>query len=159
MFGLFKKKVSAEMQVKIDALYAEAERHLAQNTQKDREQAYHRYIEALEHLPEPREEWPQAMALFCGLGDVYFQSGDYETARQAYIDAVRCKDALGTAGIHLRLGKAQYELDEFDHAADEFCRAYLASAHEAKGMDIFQGQDPKYFEFLKTRMEPPQEGW
>jgi tetratricopeptide (TPR) repeat protein len=159
MFGWFKKKIDADALAKIERLHAEARDLLARDSDEAREQAYHRCIQALESIPEPREEWPQSAPLFCTLGDMYSQAGDFEAALQAYIDAIRCKDALGTADIHLRLGKAQFELGEMDRAADELCRAYLCSAEETAGMAVFAGQDPKYFEFLKTRMQPPPDGW
>lgn len=35
----------------------------------------------------------------------------------------------------------------------------LASAHEMRGMDVFEREDGKYFASLQARMESPQDGW
>ena len=40
-----------------------------------------------------------------------------------------------------------------DMTADELARAYMGA-----GVDIFDGAD-KYFAFLKTRLQPPPNGW
>lgn len=161
MFGLFKgnKRLPDDVQRRVEGLSSQAVRALARNDADGRQQAYRHCLEALELLPEPPGQWPQAAQLFAVLGDVYWQSGDFETASNAYIDAISCRDALGDAALHLRLGRAHYELGDSDRAADELCRAYLASAHAGRGLAIFEGEDPKYFEFLKTRMQAPHDGW
>ena len=50
--------------------------------------------------------------------------------------------------VHLNKGICHFELNEPDHAADSFTRAYML-----EGEDIFENKDPKYFEFLKTKIE------
>ncbi len=163
MFDWMKKKKSDDLDPaqlrRLQQQRRDAESHLLHNTAEARRSAYALVIEGLESIPEPVAACPHAAALFQTLGDVYFQSGEFATALDAYVDAIRCKDALGTASIHLRLGKAQYELGELDRAADELCRAYLCHAQAHAGHTIFDGEDPKYFDFLKTRMHEPAEGW
>lgn len=161
MFGWKKKSSTSSDSAlpQITALRSQAESLLGDNTPEARQSAYALVIQALESLPEPIDACPQAAAVFQTLGDIYFQSGEVETALNAYVDAIRCKDALGTASLHLRLGKAQYELGALDRAADELCRAYLCHAQDHAGRKIFSGEDPKYFAFLKTRMREPVEGW
>jgi hypothetical protein len=63
-------------------------------------------------------------------------------------------DALGNPFLHLRLGQCRFELGDLDRAADELARAYMAD-----GEDVFDGEDPKYLAFLKTRLQPPPGGW
>lgn len=55
---------------------------------------------------------------------------------------------LDNETVHLNKGICHFELGEPDHAADSFTRAYML-----EGEDVFKGKDPKYFEFLKTRIE------
>ena len=50
--------------------------------------------------------------------------------------------------IHFNKGFCHFELNELDHAEESFTRAYML-----EGQKIFENQDPKYFEFLKTRIE------
>jgi hypothetical protein len=61
---------------------------------------------------------------------------------------MRCPGAIGNPFLHLRLGQVQFELGDLTRAADELTRAYMGA-----GEDIFQEQAPKYFEFLKTRIQ------
>jgi hypothetical protein len=50
--------------------------------------------------------------------------------------------------VHFNKGVCHFELSELDHASDSFTRAYML-----EGIDIFKDQDPKYFEFLNTKIE------
>ncbi len=45
-------------------------------------------------------------------------------------------------------GLCHFELNELNHAADAFTRAYML-----EGESAFKGQDTKYFNFLKTKIE------
>lgn len=105
-------------------------------------------IEALEVVPAPRESYFESTWLYSTLGDIYYLTSDYTQALAAFTDAVQCPEGLGNPFIHLRLGECQFELGNFDKAADELMRAYMAD-----GMEIFELEDPKYFEFLKTRAQ------
>ncbi len=49
--------------------------------------------------------------------------------------------------VHLRLGEVYFELENFEKAADELARAYMA-----EGKDVFEDEDPKYFAFLATKI-------
>jgi tetratricopeptide (TPR) repeat protein len=55
---------------------------------------------------------------------------------------------LDNPTVHLNKGLCHFELNELDHAADSFTRAYML-----EGEDVFKEQDSKYFDFLKTRIE------
>lgn len=50
--------------------------------------------------------------------------------------------------VHFNKGLCHFELGEYDQAADSFTRAYML-----EGETIFQKQDAKYFDFLKTRIK------
>lgn len=115
--------------------------------------AYNRFMEGLQLLPEPLHQWKEATWLFAALGDVYFQAQNYSQALEAFTDAIHCREAVGNPFLHLRLGQCQFELNNLDRAADELTRAYMGA-----GTEIFREEDPKYFEFLKTRIKPPVGG-
>jgi len=116
-------------------------------------EAIKKYIEAFQLLPEPVEQWDACTWLLAAIGDANFLSKDYEHARLALSDAMRCPNAIGNPFIHLRLGESQFELGNKKKAADELARAYMGA-----GKDIFKEEDPKYFEFLKTVLKPPANG-
>jgi len=60
---------------------------------------------------------------------------------------------LGNPFIHLRLGQCALEEGHLDEAAEHLARAYML-----EGAEILAEDDPKYFEFLKTRLKPPASG-
>ena len=97
---------------------------------------------------------PEQIILFCMLGDLYFSTKKFETAHSAYTDAIHIEGAIGNPKVHYRLGKTNYHLENLDRAADELARAYMGA-----GKDIFANDGGIYFEFLKTRLKPPPNGW
>ena len=130
-----------------------ARKSLAANSNDGRQAAYHTILPALE-LAQSQKLHEQQITLFGLLGDVYFQSEQYDTALSAYTDAIQIDGAIGNPEIHFRLGKTQFELGKLDRAADELTRAYMGA-----GKDIFSRGGEAYFQFLQTRLDPPAGGW
>lgn len=110
-------------------------------------EAYELYVQALELMPEPLHDHPEATWIFVSLGDSYFFPEDFESAFEAYQDAVQCPEGLGNPYVHLRLGQCALELGLETQAIHELTRAYMRD-----GDQIFEDEDPKYFEFLKKRL-------
>ena len=135
-----------------DALYAEiaALSKLGDDLVKagQLEPAKEKYIAALKLLPENHREWEASTWLYVAIGDVHFSMGNYEKAFKCFFNAVQCPKGLGNPYIHLRLGQLYFEQGNLDKAADELTRAYMGA-----GMKIFMEDDPKYLEFLETRIE------
>lgn len=115
--------------------------------------AFENFKEALGLIPEPKESYTITASIIAGLGDVYFNSGSFEQAREVFSDMMHCTGAIGNPYFHFRLGKSQLELGNIERAADELARAYMGA-----GKEIFESDHPKYFEFLKTKLEPPASG-
>lgn len=118
--------------------------------QREFEQAFGFYRDALNLVPQPVEDWEAATWILTAIGDLHFQAGMPRKAVEALEDAVRCPGGLGNPFIHLRLGESYFELGDQDRAADELARAYMGA-----GREIFAQEDTKYIEFLGTRMKPP----
>ncbi len=114
---------------------------------KDYKTAIVKYREAWKLIPEPQLDWEASTWVLTAIADAYLLNGEHMPARKALEYAMHCPNGLGNPYIHLRLGQAQFELDDMDRAADELARAYIGG-----GPELFQGQDPRYFEFLKTRI-------
>lgn len=106
------------------------------------------YWKAWDLLPEPAEEWEAATWILGAVGDVNYHIGDYEAGRDNLSVAMRCPGGLGNPFLHLRLGQCRFELNELERAADDLARAYMGG-----GWEIFQEEDPKYFEWLSTKMD------
>lgn len=113
-----------------------------------------KYWEAWDLLPEPKTNFEAAASILAAIGDVNFQSGDFQAGRDNLGTAMHCPNALGNPFLHLRLGQCQYELGNSDRAADELARAFLL-----EGKKIFANEDPKYLDFVKSKLKPPPGGW
>lgn len=115
--------------------------------------AYNNYMRALELVPEPKEQFQATTWILAALADLYFKAKDFKQAANVLFDAMHCAQAVGNPFLHLRLGQVQYELGEYVRAADELSRAYMGA-----GKEIFKAEEPKYFEFLKSKISPPPGG-
>lgn len=111
------------------------------------------YMKALWLVPELKKQFQATTWILAALGDIYFKARDFKQAAAALSDAMHCVQAVGNPFLHLRLGQVQYELGEQTRAADELCRAYMGA-----GKEIFESEEPQYFEFLKSKISPPRGG-
>jgi tetratricopeptide (TPR) repeat protein len=116
--------------------------------EKKFDEAFYCYRDALDLVPEPAENWEATTWIIASIGDLYFADGNFEKGLRAFEDAVRCPGGLGNPFIHVRLGQCAFELGQEDRAADELTRAYME-----EGREIFDPENPKYFQFLKTRIK------
>ena len=116
--------------------------------QRQFEKAFSFYREALNLVPNPVEEWEATTWILAVIGDLYFSAGNIEKSARSFEDAILCPGGLGNPFIHLRLGECYFEMGRFDHSADELVRAYMGA-----GREIFQKENPKYLQHLKTRIK------
>lgn len=113
--------------------------------QKYFQAAIEKFNQALDLIPEPYYVHNAATWILTAIGDTYFLRGDYNEARIALTHAMSCNGGVEQSFIHLRLGQAQFELGNIDRAQNELTLAYMG-----EGKEIFDDEDPKYFEHLKT---------
>jgi tetratricopeptide (TPR) repeat protein len=112
--------------------------------------ALKKYHKALKLIPEPKEDWEAATLVLSAIGDAHYFAKDYPNAISAFRNAVRCPEGLGNPYIHLRLGECHFELGEMPRAEDELARAYMGA-----DLKIFKDEDPKYWNHMKTVLDPP----
>lgn len=105
------------------------------------------YWRAFDLVPEPKTSWDTTTWILAAIGDSNFLGRDFQAGVDNLSSAMHCPGAIGNPFIHLRLGQCQFELGNLERAADELTRAYAI-----EGEEIFEEDDPKYFEFLKTRI-------
>ena len=105
------------------------------------------YISALKLLPDNINDWEAATWIYVAIGDVNFRMKSYDKCFNCFFNAVQCPKGLGNPFIHLRLGQMYFEQGQFDKAADELTRSYMGA-----GIEIFYEDDPKYLEFLETKI-------
>jgi len=106
------------------------------------------FKEAFELIPEPKESWEATTWVVAGIGDMRFLLQQYQKGIDILSFGMVCPNAVGNPFLHLRLGQCQFEINDMEEAADEFTRAYGVA-----GAEIFEAEDAKYFDFLKTRIE------
>ncbi len=154
MFGLFSNK-NKKLNLEIDTALDKSRLALAANSLEGRQDAFSTLFLILEKA-EAEEFEDRNMEMFMLLGDIYAQGSGWETALEAYSDAITANDGagIGNEQLHLRLGKTHFELGHEDRAADELCRAYMGG-----GKEIFETEDTRYFDFLKTKIVPGPNGW
>lgn len=116
--------------------------------EKKFEEAKAKFVQAIRLIPEPHQDWTAATWLYTAIGDMHFHLGNTERTLRCFINAVQCPGGFGNPFVHLRLGQAYFDLQNLKKAADELTRAYMGG-----GMDILLEDDPKYLEFLETKIE------
>lgn len=105
---------------------------------------------ALALIPEPQNTFPETLWFEVSIGDTYFLQGDFETALRHFETA---KGNIADNGyenplIMLRLGQLYYEAQRPEEAKEYLLRAYMM-----EGEGIFESDDARYFEFLKTNVD------
>lgn len=108
-----------------------------------------KYDEAWELLPDPKDKWEASTWILSAIADSCFLAGRKEAALETLRYAMTCPGAIGNPFLHMRLGQSLLDTggDE-DQVADELLRAYMGA-----GEEIFETEDPRYLEFLRTRVE------
>ena len=105
------------------------------------------YWKAFDFIPEPKTNWEATTWVLSAIGDANFLGKDFQAGVDNLSSAMHCPGAIGNPFIHLRLGQCQFEIGNLEKAADELTRTY-----GLEGAEIFAHEDPKYFEFLKTKI-------
>jgi len=138
-------------------LHEQIKRHCADGDRlADRglhEQAIATYNEAWKLVPEPQTEWEASTWVLAAIGDAAFLGGFYSSGVEALQFALHCPGGAMNPFVQLRLGQCELERDNLDKAAEHLARAYMF-----EGKEIFSRENPKYFDFLKTRLKPPASG-
>jgi tetratricopeptide (TPR) repeat protein len=120
---------------------------------KQFEQAVEVYNKAWILVPEPKNDWEASTWLLAAIGDACFLGGYFTSGSEAFSDALHCPGGFGNPFVHLRLGQCEFERGNLDMSAEHLTRAYAL-----EGKAILEAENPKFFEFLKTRIKPPASG-
>ncbi|AEI67422.1 hypothetical protein MYMAC_003828 [Corallococcus macrosporus DSM 14697] len=119
---------------------------------EDHAGALGRFEQALALLPEPQDSHPSTLWVCVAIGDMLFLLERYPEAREFLRRAVALPDGLGNPFIHLRLGQCAFELGDKRRAGDELARAFMGA-----GDEIFDGEDAKYLQFVRSILLPAQD--
>lgn len=130
---------------------AESERLFAEgealaDAERDAE-ALARFEAAWAALPDPKEDQDPAVRVLAAVADCRFFLGDWEGCRDAIQDAFECGADVASPFLRLRLGQSLLELGDEAEAANWLVLPYLG-----EGDALFDGEDPKYIEFVRGRL-------
>lgn len=139
--------MNTELKERLDQLAQEGNRYYDNENNKDK--ALEVWKKALGLIPKPKNIYSQTVWFLSSIGDIYFNDKNYEQAFKCFDDA---KNNISVEGnnnpfILLRLGESAYELDKKDIAIDNLLKAYML-----EGKEIFEEDEKKYFEFLKSNV-------
>ncbi|MBD8035082.1 tetratricopeptide repeat protein [Solibacillus merdavium] len=107
------------------------------------EKAIEIYLEALDLVPFPKEDWETSTWIYTALGDTYYYNSEYEQAKRHLYNALNCPNGASNPFILLRLGESLFECGELSKATEYLLRAYML-----EGYKIFFNEDDKYFQLI-----------
>lgn len=143
-------ELPAEVHEQITALSASGD---ARAEVSDWTGAISKYNDAWKIIPEPKNEWEASTWVLAAIADACFSAGYFESAINALRYALQCPGGVANPFLHLRLGQCALEKNSMDEASEHLARAYML-----EGAKIFQAENSKYFDFLKTKISPPASG-
>lgn len=142
-----KKEISEQLQYELDMRAEEGNKYFDNN---EYDKALEIWKKALDLIPEPKKNFSEAVWFLTSIGDIYFIQEKYEEAFNNFEDAKNnlSGDGINNPFILLRLGKSELELGKKELATENLLRAYML-----EGKEIFEEDDKKYFEFLKSKID------
>jgi tetratricopeptide (TPR) repeat protein len=130
----------------VDPIYALMRDGLALAKQGRHQDGVPLFKKAWELLPEPKYEWDISQITLYRMAK-FFRDAQLFGEAHAWIDQVaKCPGQLGDGKAELIKGTIYFAAGEMDSAFE-----WLDKAYQASGKRVFQGEDPKYLNFLKTR--------
>lgn len=142
-----------------DGINDELEELSAQGDEFAQEQRYEEaqecFVRALRLLPEPISGWDAGLWLLVSIGDMQFLRKLFQDGRQTLMQAMKeFDDARSNPFVRLRLGQCMLELGEKKEALN-----WLSGAYLMEGLRLFENEDPKYINAVKSELDPPPGGW
>ena len=107
-------------------------------------EAYRKYKEALDIIPNPKTSYETATWIFVSIGDLFFKNKQYEMARDYFFEAKNCPNGVSNPYVLFRLGQSLVETKDNNQAREFLLRAYMLV-----GDDIFWDEDEKYYDVIK----------
>lgn len=116
----------------------------------DLDEAIYSWEQAIQLLPDPREEWGISCWLFANTGELYFQQKDYEASDEFFRWAISSPGGIVDAHINMRLGQSCFKLGQMEEAL-EFL--FSAVAIDPTVLD----NEPAEYQELLSKHEPVAE--
>lgn len=130
---------------RVERLCAEGEEFVAQSRY---DAAVLRFTTAFRLLPRPQQRWTNTPRILASIVDASFEKTDYISAMEAALGALECPDVNDNPALRLKLGQIYFEQGELAAARQEFDFAL-----QRGGPEVFDDEDPKYWQFLTGTAE------
>jgi hypothetical protein len=144
-------KKRSDVQAQVERLCEAGEKLV---DKKDHKAALEKFQAAWDLLPDSKEEQDPAITLLGAIADCKFYLHDWDGCVDAIQLAFHCGADVGNTFLRLRLGQSLYELGIEREAANWLVPEYLC-----EGRKPLKGDDPKYLEFFRSKLDPPVGGW
>ncbi len=113
--------------------------------EKQYNNAFSYFSNALNLLPKEKEEWDIALNIYLALGKCSFYQEEYNIASYFFNKALQAPNGLVSGELWLCIGKCFYKQGIEEKAKDAFMSAYML-----EGKDIFDEQKIEYFNLIKN---------
>ncbi len=111
---------------------------------RDYRKALRMFYQVWLKLPKPQHSFQESAWVLTGIGDSYFQLGQFSPAIEALRSALCCPNGDKSPFIHLRLGQSLLDIGELATA-----RKSLLTAYKMTGIQVFEQEAPKYFNAIR----------
>lgn len=108
----------------------------------DYQQAIQKYKEALEFVPEPREEHNITTWIYTAIGDAYYLDDDYSKAMEYFQEVLKLPTG-DNALSNLRIGQCFHKQDDL-----ELAKKHLIIAYQFGGAETFEEYED-YLDLIK----------
>lgn len=141
------KELSDEIKEQLNEL-AEDGNFLYDHEQYD--DAVQVWQDALNLIPQPQQYYGETVWFLASIGDIYFIQKNFDKAYECFNKARGnlSGEGYGNPFVMLRLGECCLEKGDEKNALEYMLRAYMIA-----GEEIFDEDEPKYFEFLNERID------
>ena len=102
------------------------------------------YEEAMNRLPEPKEDWTLFDTIAICIGDSYYEMGEYIVADRFYTMSLTRGSGIENPYVWYVKGRNLIKLDNKGEGVDALMRAYMLD-----GTDVFDTDDGEFLSYIE----------
>lgn len=102
------------------------------------------YEEAMNRLPEPKEDWTLFDTIAICIGDSYYEMGEYIVADRFYTTSLTRGSGIENPYVWYVKGRNLIKLGNKEEAIDALMRAYMLD-----GTDVFDTDDGEFLSYIE----------
>ena len=128
----------------VDKIYAEMREGYARVKKGEYAEAEPHFLRAWHMIPDPRYDWDISQITVYRITKFYRDAKRFADAERWAQDAFKCNPLPGDGEPYVILGSVYFESGALNLARENFQKAF-----ELSGERVFEGEDIRYFKFLK----------